>query len=166
MTGDRDLFQVVDDERDARVIYTARGMSNLEVVTDEWLVGKYGIHADQYADFATLRGDTSDGLPGVAGIGEKTAANLLIEHGTLAGIITAAEQGTGMTPAQVKRIREGAVYLEVAPAVVRVARDVDVTDPGIPLAAPTGDERRAVDDLAARGGWTSSLERYLTAVAG
>ncbi|HEX6954161.1 MAG TPA: flap endonuclease, partial [Agromyces sp.] len=50
VTGDRDLFQLVDDERGVRVIYTARGMSRLELVTDEWVVAKYGIEASQYAD--------------------------------------------------------------------------------------------------------------------
>ena len=85
VTGDRDLFQLVDDASDVRVIYTARGMSNLEIVTDVTVVTKYGVLPSQYADFATLRGDSSDGLPGVAGIGEKTAATLLAAHGDLAG---------------------------------------------------------------------------------
>jgi 5'-3' exonuclease len=76
VTGDRDLFQLVDDDRGVRVIYTARGMKNLEVLTDVVVVGKYRVLPQQYADFATLRGDASDGLPGVAGIGEKTAASL------------------------------------------------------------------------------------------
>ena len=63
VTGDRDLFQLVNDDRGARVIYTARGMSNLEVITNDVVVTKYGVRADQYADFATMRGDASDGLP-------------------------------------------------------------------------------------------------------
>lgn len=164
VTGDRDLFQVIDDDRDVRVVYTARGMSNLEVFTDETLLNRYGIHADQYADFATLRGDASDGLPGVAGIGEKTAAGLLVEHGTLAGVITAAEQGAGMTPAVLKRVRAGAVYLEVAPAVVRVARDVDVVDPAVALVTPTGVDLARARAHAEEWGYTSSLDRYLAAV--
>src|SRR5690606_466369 len=71
VTGDRDLFQLVDDARDVRVIYTARGMSNLEIVTDDAVRARYGVLPSQYGDFATLRGDPSDGLPGVAGVGEK-----------------------------------------------------------------------------------------------
>src|SRR5689334_3042139 len=63
VTGDRDLFQLVDDPRDVRVIYTARGMKNLEVLTEATVVSKYRVLPSQYADFATLRGDTSDGLP-------------------------------------------------------------------------------------------------------
>ena len=74
VTGDRDLFQLVDDDRDVRVLYIARGVGNHERVTNDWVRAKYGIDARQYADFATLRGDASDGLPGVAGVGEKTAA--------------------------------------------------------------------------------------------
>src|SRR5690606_5685399 len=81
VTGDRDLFQLVDDARDVRVIYTARGMSNLEIVTGETVVSKYGVLPSQYADFATMRGDASDGLPGVPGVGDKTAAALLQAHG-------------------------------------------------------------------------------------
>ena len=74
VTGDRDLFQLVSDERQVRVLYTARGVGNLDVVDDAWVVRKYGVLPEQYADFATLRGDTSDGLPGVKGVGDKTAS--------------------------------------------------------------------------------------------
>jgi len=65
VTGDRDLIQLVDDARGIRVVYTGRGMSNLDVLTDEFVVAKYAVRPDQYADFATMRGDASDGLPGV-----------------------------------------------------------------------------------------------------
>ncbi len=162
VTGDRDLFQLIDDERGVRVIYTARGMSNLEVLTDESIVSKYGIHAAQYADFATMRGDASDGLPGVAGVGEKTAATLLQTHDTLSGIITAAESGTGMSAGVQKKLLAAAVYLEVAPAVVRVARDVDVSVPEVPLAEPTNAD--AARKHADRWGYASALDRYLAAI--
>ena len=95
VTGDRDLFQLIDDARGIRIVYTARGMSNLEIVDDAAVVSRYGVRAAQYADFAVLRGDPSDGLPGVAGIGEKSAASLLSAHGSLDGIRAAAAQGTG-----------------------------------------------------------------------
>ncbi|BAS08803.1 5'-3' exonuclease [Arthrobacter sp. Hiyo4] len=98
VTGDRDLFQTVSDDRQVRVIYTARGMRNLEVVTDAVVVGKYRVLPEQYADYATLRGDASDGLPGVAGIGEKTAASLLGEYGTLENLLAAAADGGGGYP--------------------------------------------------------------------
>ena len=90
VTGDRDLFQLVDDEADVRMLYIARGVSKHERVTNDWVRDKYAIDARQYADFATLRGDASDGLPGVAGIGDKTAATLLQRFGDMPGIIAAA----------------------------------------------------------------------------
>ncbi|MGH3367158.1 MAG: 5'-3' exonuclease, partial [Nocardioidaceae bacterium] len=74
VTGDRDLFQLVDDSAEVRVLYTARGVGRLEVLDEHAVVRKYAVLPQQYADFATLRGDSSDGLPGVAGVGEKTAA--------------------------------------------------------------------------------------------
>ncbi|KQZ84031.1 5'-3' exonuclease [Microbacterium sp. Root166] len=126
VTGDRDLFQLVDDARDVRVIYTARGMSNLEILTDATVVAKYGVLPSQYADFATLRGDSSDGLPGVAGIGEKTAAGLLAAHGDLPGILAAAEAGDGMSAGVRAKLAAGAPYLAVAPKVVAVVRDLDL----------------------------------------
>ncbi|MBD3940770.1 5'-3' exonuclease [Microbacterium sp. NEAU-LLC] len=129
VTGDRDLFQLVDDSRDVRVVYTARGMSNLEVLTDAAVVGKYGVLPSQYADFATLRGDSSDGLPGVAGIGEKTAAGLLAAHGDLAGIIAAAEAGEGMSAGVRSKVLAGLPYLAVAPTVVEVVRDLPLEVP-------------------------------------
>ena len=91
VTGDRDLFQLVDDDADVRVLYIARGVGKHERVTNDWVRDKYGIDARQYADFATLRGDASDGLPGVAGVGEKTAATLLQRFGDMPGIVAAAD---------------------------------------------------------------------------
>src|SRR5690606_2240596 len=129
VTGDRDLFQLVDDGRDIRVIYTARGMSNLEVVTDATVVAKYGVLPSQYADFATMRGDASDGLPGVAGVGEKTAATLLQNHVDLAGIRAAAAAGEGMSAGIRAKILAASDYLDVAPQVVAVATSLPITSP-------------------------------------
>ena len=97
-------------------------MSNLEIVTDAVVVTKYGVLPSQYADFATLRGDASDGLPGVAGIGEKTAAGLLAAHGDLAGILAAAEAGDGMSAGIRAKLSAGLPYLAVAPEVVAVVK--------------------------------------------
>jgi 5'-3' exonuclease len=165
VTGDRDLFQLVDDARDVRVIYTARGMSNLELVTGEVVERKYGVRADQYADFAAMRGDTSDGLPGVAGIGEKTAASLLAEYGDLAGIVAAAEDAaSGMKPAARARFAAAAGYLAVAPQVVEVVRDLPLPDVDAALPSPTGEQRAALDALSERWGLGGSLNRLLTAL--
>ena len=136
VTGDRDLFQLVDDETDVRVVYTARGMSKLEIVTDAVVVAKYGVLPAQYVDFAVMRGDASDGLPGVPGVGDKTAATLLAAHGDLAGIVAAAEDGEGMSAGVRAKILAALPYLAVAPKVVEVVRDLDLDrDEGALLAA-------------------------------
>ncbi|WP_248242875.1 5'-3' exonuclease [Microbacterium kunmingense] len=164
VTGDRDLFQLVDDERDVRVIYTARGMSNLEVITGDVVVKKYGVRPDQYADFATLRGDTSDGLPGVSGVGEKTAASLLSQHDDLAGIIAAAEAGEGMSAGLRSKILAALPYLEVAPRVVGVARDLDLTVTGDDLTPLDPPATEAARELAERWALGGSMDRILTAI--
>ncbi len=84
VTGDRDSFQIVDD--DVTVLYTRRGISDVVTATPEWISGKYGVSPTQYRDYAALRGDPSDNLPGVPGVGEKTAARLIGEYGDLDGI--------------------------------------------------------------------------------
>lgn len=165
VTGDRDLFQLVDDARDIRVIYTARGMSNLELVTDQTVVAKYGVLPSQYADFATLRGDASDGLPGVAGIGEKTAATLLAAHGDLDGIMAAARAGEGMSAGIQARVLAGADYLEVAPTVVQVVRDLPIADVDTRLHPLDADARDSAEDLAARWSLGSSMTRVIEAIA-
>lgn len=162
VTGDRDLFQLIDDARGIRIVYTARGMSNLEIVDDAAVVSRYGVRAAQYADFAVLRGDPSDGLPGVAGIGEKSAASLLSAHGSLDGIRAAAAQGTGGTPAQRAKIAAASDYLDVAPAVVRVARDLTFA----PFDDRLGDvDIDAAEALAEKWNLGSSMTRVLAALA-
>ena len=151
VTGDRDLFQLVDDASEVRVIYTARGMSNLEIVTDATVVKKYGVLPTQYADFATLRGDSSDGLPGVAGIGEKTAATLLAAHGDLFGIIAAADAGEGMSAGIRGKILSGLPYLAVAPTVVEVVKNLDL---------PEADSRLRPLDEHARADAASLAEQW------
>ena len=148
-----------------RVIYTARGMSNLEIVTDDVVQAKYGVRANQYADFATMRGDASDGLPGVAGVGEKTAATLLQNHGDLDAIRAAAAAGTGMSAGVAAKIMDASAYLDVAPTVVRVARDVDVTLPQVPLAPLGVADTAHAAALAAQWSYTTAWERFEAAIA-
>lgn len=164
VTGDRDLFQLVDDSRDVRVIYTARGMSNLEVITDETVVSRYGVLPSQYADFATLRGDASDGLPGVKGVGEKTAATLLRAYGDLAGIRAAAAEGQ-LSATAAARFADAAAYLEVAPTVVRVATDLDISTPGSARRGLDDADRDAAEALAATWNLGTSMNRALSALA-
>lgn len=163
VTGDRDLFQLVDDARDVRVIYTARGMSNLEIVTDAVVVAKYGVLPSQYADFATMRGDASDGLPGVKGVGEKSAATLLQAHGDLRGIRKAAEGGL-LSAAASARFAAASDYLDVAPTVVEVVRDLDVVAPGTPLRALDPSQADAATALAEKWNLGTSMTRALAAL--
>jgi len=167
VTGDRDLFQLVDDAAGVRVLYTSRGVIDLDIVDQARLVEKYGVPTGQaYADMAVLRGDPSDGLPGVRGIGEKTAVALLARYGTLAGVLAAREAGDrGLTATQRARLVEAADYLAVAPNVVRVAPDapLGVVDDAVP-ATPADPE--ALVALAQRWGLASSVTRIVTAMAG
>jgi 5'-3' exonuclease len=127
VTGDRDLFQLVDDGRSVRVLYIARGVGKHERVDEAWVRAKYGIPASAYVDYAIMRGDASDGLPGVAGIGDKTAASLLNSYGSLEGILAAASDAHTKISGSVRSKLGAAIdYLAVAPAVVAVVRDLDL----------------------------------------
>ncbi len=165
VTGDRDLFQLVDDQRAVRILYTARGVGRHDVVDEAWVAAKYGIPGTAYADFATLRGDPSDGLPGVPGVGEKTAASLVTKYGSLAAILAALDAGdTGMPAGARAKLAAARAYLEVAPVVVAVATDVPVPklrDDALIPAKPHDPERLL--ELSQRWGLDSSLNRVLTA---
>lgn len=166
VTGDRDLFQLVDDAHDVRVLYIARGVGNHERLTDHAVVEKYRVLPSQYADFATMRGDASDGLPGVAGIGEKTAASLLLKFGDLRGIVAAAEDpASEMSPGPRRRILDAADYLAVAPKVVAVARDIDLAAYDAKLPAEPADPER-LDELAERYNLDSPVKRLRAVLAG
>ncbi|GAA4825527.1 5'-3' exonuclease [Streptomyces ziwulingensis] len=165
VTGDRDLYQLVDDARGVRVLYPIKGVGTLQLTDEAFLREKYGVDGGGYADLALLRGDPSDGLPGVPGVGEKTAARLLDRFGDLAGILAAVgDPGSGLTPAQRRRLDEARPYLAVAPKVVRVAADVPL--PEVDTALPhTPRDPVALAALAARWGLGGSLERLLTTLA-
>jgi 5'-3' exonuclease len=166
VTGDRDLFQLVDDAAGVRVLYTARGVGRHERVDNAWVRAKYGIDAHQYADFATLRGDTSDGLPGVAGVGEKTAATLLGRFGDMAGILAAADDpGSDLAPGPRGKIKAAADYLSVAPTVVAVRRDLPLDGVDLTLPRTPADPDRVVA-LDARWGLGSSAVRLVEALQG
>lgn len=166
VTGDRDLFQLVDDSRGVRVIYTARGMSNLEVITDEVVVAKYGVLPTQYADFATMRGDASDGLPGVAGVGDKTAAALLAAHGTLEAIrVAARDDEISMAAGLRNKILAASDYLDVAPRVVQVATGLPIATPAQALRPLDPAEHDAAIALAEHHNLGTSMNRALAALA-
>lgn len=162
VTGDRDLYQLVDDARGVRVLYPLKGVGTLQLTDEAWLRGKYGVDGSGYADLALLRGDPSDGLPGVPGIGEKTAAKLLAEFGDLAGIVAAIDDPKAkLTPSQRLRLDESRPYLAVAPKVVQVAGDVPLPD--VDTALPhTPRDGATLEALAQRWGLGGSLQRLLT----
>jgi 5'-3' exonuclease len=165
VTGDRDLFQLVDDRRQVRVLYTVKGLGRLEPVTEAEVARKYDIPGHRYADFAVLRGDPSDGLPGVPGIGEKSAATLIRAFGDLEALKNALDKGHGgFPPGTRKKLEAARGYLDVAPPVVLTARDVPLPadiDGTLPAVPP---DAEILTEIGAELGLGSSLTRFLTAV--
>jgi 5'-3' exonuclease len=168
VTGDRDLFQVVDDDRSVRVLYIARGVGKHEVVDDAWVRARYGIPAAAYVDYATMRGDASDGLPGVSGIGDKTAATLISAHGNLEGILAEASRPESKINGSVRSKLAAAIdYLAVAPTVVGVARDLelDIDWDDLELPEDPADPER-FSELAELLALGASADRVRSALAG
>jgi len=170
ITGDRDLFQVVRYEpTPASVVYVGRGWAKAEVLGPKEISAKYGVPLENagaaYADMAALRGDPSDGLPGVAGIGDKTAAKLITQFGSLDALLTAARAESRDVPLKLRqKLADAAEYLEVAPTVVRVAVDapVELTRPDAVPAAPADPGK--VAELAERWNLGGSVPRLLAAL--
>ncbi|TDB71952.1 5'-3' exonuclease [Micromonospora sp. KC723] len=165
VSGDRDLFQLVDDTRPVRLLYVGRGVAKLEACDDAAVRARYGVPADRYADFAALRGDPSDGLPGVPGVGEKTAARLIERYGGLDGILAALDEpGSGFAPGLRAKLDAARDYLAVAPKVVRVATDVPL--PELATALPTAPaEPERLLELAQRWNLAGSCRRLVDALA-
>jgi len=128
VSGDRDLLQVArEGEPRITVRYIGAGMSKAQVYGAAEVAAKYGIPPGAYADFAALRGDPSDGLPGVAGVGDKTAATLINRFGSVEGLVEALDgRSTGLTAGMRAKLGTAREYLLVAPKVVRVAVDAPV----------------------------------------
>ncbi|MDP3712855.1 MAG: 5'-3' exonuclease H3TH domain-containing protein [Mycobacteriales bacterium] len=161
VTGDRDLFQLVDDSRGVRVLYT---VEKLKPYDEAAVTAKYGIAGRSYAEFAVLRGDPSDGLPGVKGVGEKTAAALVNRFHTVDAIIEALDAGSddGFPAGTRNKLEAARDYLAVAPAVSRTVRDLPIPDldDALPRTPREPDRLLALSD---RWGLESSLERFLQA---
>ena len=125
VTGDRDLFQLVDDKRKISVVYLAKGIANHDLVDLRWIAQKYDIPGDRYALFAMIRGDASDGLPGIKGIGEKGAAIIAKQFENLGEVMLAAKSNDErLTPNARKKLLESAEYARIAPKLVHCALDV------------------------------------------
>jgi 5'-3' exonuclease len=165
VTGDRDLFQLVDDERGIKIDYIGKGVANLEVVDEAAVTARYQIPGRSYASFAALRGDPSDGLPGVPGVGEKTAAALIRVFGSVDGIQAALDGGHGGFPAGSRaKLVAARDYLKACMPVVLVARDAPVKLAGGGLPSVPPDPGR-VAELDQRWDLGSSLGRALSALA-
>jgi 5'-3' exonuclease len=135
------------------------------VIDEAAVAAKYGIPGRAYADYAALRGDPSDGLPGVPGVGEKTAAALINTFGSIDGITVALEAGHGGFPRGSRdKLEKARDYLDVALSVVRVVEDVPLPEIGGELPAVAADPDR-LKDLGERWGLGSSLTRFITAVS-
>ena len=171
VSGDRDLLQLVRDEPvPVRVLYLGSGLAKAVKWGPGEVADKYNIPLDRagpaYAELALLRGDPSDGLPGVPGVGEKTAATLLAQHGSLEGILAAAhDPKSKMSKAYRTKLLAATDYIEAAGPVVKVATDAEVNfstkSDALPLAA---EHPRKVVKLAEKYGVTSSIGRLQKAL--
>jgi 5'-3' exonuclease len=166
VTGDRDLFQLVDDAKPVQIVYTAKGVGQASGWDEAAVTAKYGIPGRGYAEFAALRGDPSDGLPGVPGVGEKTAAALITRFGSVEEIVAAARDGRddGFPSGARAKVLAAQDYLEKAPAVVRVVCDLDLPAVDDRLRASPKDPERLLA-LSDRWGLHSALNRLLAAIA-
>ena len=160
VSGDRDLFQLVRDPQ-VVVLYPKRGVSQVDRVDEAYIQSRFGIPGRAYRDYAVLRGDSSDGLPGVRGIGEKLASSLITTYGSIDEIVTAATSsprpGVGLD-----KVRRELDYVERAVKVVTIPTDLPVGE--IDLARPRGEPDEAVYPLAERFGLLGAARRLVTAL--
>jgi 5'-3' exonuclease len=157
LTGDRDMFQVVRDPV-VWVLFPLRGTSSLATLDEAGVAAKCGVPPARYVDLAILRGDPSDGLPGVAGVGQKTAARLVADHPDLDALLDAAAAGR-LAPKVAGALTGSADYLQAMRKVVPVAADVDyrISDPHPP-------DRDRLAALATAHAIEGPVERMLAAL--
>lgn len=171
VTGDRDLFQLVRTApTPASVLYVGKGWNKAEVFGPAEIAARYGVPeptaGPAYADMAALRGDPSDGLPGVAGIGDKTAAKLITQFGSLEDLLSAAHDDSPELPAKTRtRLREAADYLSVAPRVVRVVTDAPVGFSRADHIRPAAADTDRLVELQRRWNLGGSVDRLRRALA-
>ena len=120
VTGDRDVFQLVEDPH-VKVLYNKKGVSDYVLYDEEGIVERTGVTPENYVNYAALRGDTSDNLPGVPGVGEKTAAKLINAYGNLEGIFSAASE---QTPKLKQNLEENEELAHLNAELMTLIRDV------------------------------------------
>ena len=164
VTGDRDLFQLVDDKRDIKVIYLAKGISNHDLVDLQWISKKYEIPGERYGLFAMIRGDSSDGLPGIRGIGEKGAASIANQFESLEEVMAGAVSGDErLTPNLCKKLLASADYAAIAPKLVSCATDIALPEMSIDLPTkPKSMEK--INLLKEQYGLGTSIDRIVSAL--
>lgn len=164
VTGDRDLFQMVDDDRNVAVVYLAKGLSQHELVDKAWVANRYEIPGDRYALFAMFRGDPSDGLPGVKGIGVKGAAYIANHFHSVDAVITAAQENhPALTPALTKKILAGRDYLAIAPTLVQCA--IDISLPNVSLSIPKRPkDMKLIREMQEKYALGASVDRLISAL--
>ena len=164
VTGDRDLFQLVDDKRDVKVVYLAKGISNHDLVDLSWIEKKYEIPGDRYSLFAMIRGDSSDGLPGIRGIGEKGAAAIAKQFKNLSEVMSAAESGDERLTSNLrKKLLENADYALIAPKLVSCALDVAIPEMRIDLPSKPNSFEKIIA-LKDEYGLGASIDRIISAL--
>lgn len=161
VSGDRDLFQLVQDPNIV-VLYPRRGVTEMDTVDESYIQRRYGIPGRAYRDFATLRGDPSDGLPGVRGIGEKTASALLRKYGSLDAIIAAAQEGAPNSG--LAKVRRDLDYVKKAVQVTTIRTDLPIE--GLELTRPRRQPEEAVFSLAQENGLKGAVTRLIAALTG
>jgi 5'-3' exonuclease len=160
-SGDRDLFQLVEDPR-CWVLYPVRGVSQMDVIDESYIENKYGIPGRAYHDYAVLRGDPSDGLPGVRGIGDKLAGSLVAKYGSLDAIVEAAEgDGTGTV---IEKVRRDLDYVKRARRVVAISEDLPI--PEVDLTRPRGLNEDEFRPAARQVGLENSIRALVAALNG
>ena len=122
VTGDRDAYQLVDDG--VRIMSTSRGVTDTKVYDREGVIERYGIPPELIPDFIGLKGDTSDNIPGVPGIGDKTAADLLQRFGDLEGVLASVDQISGAKRKQ--NLTEHADNARMSKLLATMVRDVPI----------------------------------------
>lgn len=164
VTGDRDLFQLVDDKRDVKVVYLAKGIANHDLVDLKWIEQKYEIPGDRYGLFAMIRGDASDGLPGIKGIGEKGAASIAKQFTNLDEVMKAATNDDERLTANIrKKLLESAEYAKIAPKLVGCATDVSIPEMKIDLPNKPLDTQK-IQDIKEEFGLGTSVDRIMNAL--
>ena len=164
VTGDRDLFQLVDDKRDVKVVYLAKGIANHDLVDLKWIEQKYEIPGDRYGLFAMIRGDASDGLPGIKGIGEKGAASIAKQFTNLHEVMKAAINDDERLTANIrKKLLESAEYAKIAPKLVGCATDVSIPEMKIDLPNKPLDTQK-IQDIKEEFGLGTSVDRIMNAL--